>query len=146
MFNGGVEAATTLVGAGLAFILGFTKFNWTVLGEGTLAIISVLDAVVLYLMASTSDIWTAYTGYLVFRSLYQMMITVARCVIRHNAVFLPFSFSFEIASNITQNSYGLVFGFNTFLALCFQTILTSIVADSVGLALPPREQVITFYN
>jgi len=125
LFNGGVEAATTLVGAGLAFVLGFTKFNWSVLGEGTLAIISVLDAVILYLMATTSDIWTAYVGYLVFRSLYQMMITVA---------------SFEIASNITQNSYGLVFGFNTFLALSFQTILTSIVADSVGLALPPRDQ------
>lgn len=95
------------------------------MGEGTLAIISVLDAVVLYMMATTYNIWTAYIGYLVFRSLYQMMITVA---------------SFEIASNITQNSYGLVFGFNTFLALAFQTILTSIVADSVGLALPPRDQ------
>jgi len=125
LFNGGVEATTALVGAGLAFVLGFAKFNWPVLGEGTLAIISVLDAVVLYLMSSTSDIWTAYVGYLVFRSLFQMMITVA---------------SFEIASNITQNSYGLVFGFNTFLALSFQTILTSVVADSVGLALPPREQ------
>jgi len=125
LFNGGIEGATTLVGAGLAFVLGFTKFNWSILGEGTLAIISVLDAVILYLMATTSDIWTAYVGYLVFRSLYQMMITVA---------------SFEIARNITQNSYGLVFGFNTFLALSFQTILTSIVADSVGLALPPRDQ------
>ena len=78
MFNGGVEAATTLVGAGLAFILGFTKFNWSLLGEGTLAIISILDAAVLYLMANTTDIWTAYIMYLVFRSLYQMMITVAR--------------------------------------------------------------------
>merc|ERR1719186_159106 len=125
LFNGGVEAATTLVGAGLAFIFGFTKFNWSLLGEGTLAIISILDAAVLYLMANTADIWTAYIGYLEFRSLYQMMITVA---------------SFEIASNITQNSYGIVFGFNTFLALGLQTILTSIVADSVGLALPPRQQ------
>ena len=35
----------------------------------------------------------------------QMMITVA---------------SFEIASNISQDSYGLVFGINTFLALAFQ--------------------------
>ena len=78
LFNGGVEAATTLVGAGLAFILGFTKFNWSLLGEGTLAIISILDAAVLYLMANTTDIWTAYIMYLVFRSLYQMMITVAR--------------------------------------------------------------------
>ena len=91
-----------------------------------MAVISVLDAVMLYLMAITDDIIVCYMSYIVFRALYQMMITVA---------------SFEIASNINQNSYGLVFGFNTFLALGFQTILTSIVADSVGFALPPRHQV-----
>jgi len=129
LLNGGVEAATTLVGAGLAFILGFTRFNWSVLGEGVLAIVSVLDACILYMMATTSEIWTAYLGYLAFRAAYQMMITVA---------------SFEIASNITQTSYGLVFGINTFLALLFQTILTSVVADSIGLALPPRDQVICY--
>ena len=39
----------------------------------------------------------------------QMMITVA---------------SFEIASNISQDSYGLVFGINTFLALALQVICT----------------------
>ena len=38
------------------------------------------------------------------------------------------------------SSYGLVFGFNTFLALLLQTLLTSVVADSAGLALPPRTQ------
>merc|ERR1719244_1075941 len=76
-------------------------------------------------MATTDNIWYAYIGYTVFRSLYQMLITVA---------------SFEIASNITQDSYGLVFGLNTFLALTFQTVLTTVVADSVGLALPPRDQ------
>ena len=90
-----------------------------------MAIISILDAVMLYLMATTDDIVIGYAGYIVFRALYQMMITVA---------------SFEIASNISQNSYGLVFGFNTFLALGFQTILTTVVADSVGLALPPKQQ------
>ena len=79
----------------------------------------------LYLMATTDTIVMGYAGYIVFRALYQMMITVA---------------SFEIASNISQNSYGLVFGFNTFLALLFQTILTTVVADSVGLALPPKQQ------
>ena len=47
----------------------------------------------LYLMATTDDIVIGYAGYIVFRALYQMMITVA---------------SFEIASNISQNSYGLV--------------------------------------
>jgi len=125
LYNGAVEAVTTLVGAGLALILGFTKFNWSIIGEPSLALISLLDALMLYLMATTDSIIMAYVGYVVFRALYQMMITVA---------------SFEIASNITQNSYGLVFGFNTFLALGFQTILTTIVADSVGFALSPRNQ------
>ena len=111
----------------LAIMLGFIKLNWTLIGELTLAIISLLDALMLFLMASTNSIYVAYVGYVVFRSLYQMLITVA---------------SFEIASNITQSSYGLVFGFNTFLALLFQTILTTVVADSVGLALPPRDQVL----
>ena len=39
---------------------------------------AVLDAVVLYTMAESESIWTAYVGYLIFRALYQMMITVAR--------------------------------------------------------------------
>lgn len=129
LLNGGVEAVTTLTGAVLAFVLGFLHLNWSLLGEGVLSVISLLDAGVLYWMATTDDIWVAYSGYLVFRALYQMMITVA---------------SFEVARNISQNSYGLVFGFNTFLALTFQTILTTVVADSVGLALPPRDQFVVY--
>jgi len=42
---------------------------------------------------------------------------------------------------LKQESYGLVFGINTFLALLFQTILTLIVADQAGLALSPKDQV-----
>jgi len=129
LLNGGVEAATTLTGAILAFVLGFLHFNWSLIGEVTVAVISVLDAVVLYMMSQSDSIWTAYVGYLVFRALYQMMITVA---------------SFEIASHITQESYGLVFGFNTFMALAFQTILTYTVADSRGLALEAREQFVVY--
>ena len=37
-----------------------------------------LDGLVLYLMGEAKGLWTAYIGYLVFRALYQMMITVAR--------------------------------------------------------------------
>ncbi|XP_023340838.1 thiamine transporter 1 [Eurytemora carolleeae] len=129
LYNGAVEAATTLTGAALAFMFGFLHLNWSLIGEITVAIISVLDAVVLYMMAEAGSIWTAYIGYLIFRALYQMMITVA---------------SFEIASHITQESYGLVFGFNTFLALLFQTILTATVADSAGLALDIRTQFVVY--
>ena len=52
--------------------------------------------------------------------------------------------SFEVARHIGDDSYGLVFGFNTFMALFFQSILTFIVADDAGLALPPRTQVKSF--
>ena len=48
--------------------------------------------------------------------------------------------SFEVARLISDDSYGLVFGFNTFVALLFQSILTLVVADDAGLALPPRTQ------
>ena len=32
------------------------------------------------MMAEAEGLWTAYIGYLVFRALYQMMITVARYI------------------------------------------------------------------
>ena len=54
---------------------------------------------------------------------------------------LEITFSYEVASRISPDSYGLVFGVNTFMALFFQTILTLVVADDAGLALPPRTQV-----
>ena len=58
---------------------------------------------------------------------------------------LTFSCSFEVARSIGESSYGLVFGFNTFLALLFQTALTVAVADdAVGLALPPRQQFVVY--
>ena len=52
--------------------------------------------------------------------------------------------SSEVAKELKQESYGLVFGVNTFLALLFQTILTLIVADQAGLALDPKTQVNIF--
>ena len=56
--------------------------DWRTLGELTLALVSLLDAVLLYLMATTATIVMGYTGYLVFRATFQMMITVARSVMR----------------------------------------------------------------
>ena len=124
--------------------------DWCTLGELTLALVSLLDAVLLYLMATTATIVMGYTGYLVFRATFQMMITVARSVIVMMMMMMMMVMmmmvvmsvpSFEIARHISPSSYGLVFGLNTFLALGFQTILTTIVADSAGLALEPRPQV-----
>ena len=114
--------------------------DWSTLGELSLALTSLLDAVLLWLMATTATIVMGYTGYLVFRATFQMMITVARSVMVMMMMMVSVS-SFEIARHISPSSYGLVFGLNTFLALSFQTVLTTIVADSAGLALEPRQQV-----
>lgn len=51
--------------------------------------------------------------------------------------------SSEVAKDLRQESYGLVFGINTFVALFFQTILTLVVSDKAGLALEIQTQVIT---
>ena len=51
-----------------------------------------------------------------------------------------FFFSCEVAKGLKRESYGFIFGFNTFLALLFQSILTLCVTDGVGLALDPQTQ------
>ena len=53
-------------------------------------------------------------------------------------IFFP---STQLALKVEHNSYALIFGFNTFLALVLQTILTLIVADEHVLNLPIRTQV-----
>jgi len=49
-------------------------------------------------------------------------------------------FSAEVAQGISQDSYGLIFGVNTFLALILQTILTLVLSDEQGFAFKERTQ------
>ena len=53
-----------------------------------------------------------------------------------------FFFSYQIALHVAVNGYALVFGWNTFLALCLQSLLTLIVVDKRGLQLDDRPQVV----
>jgi thiamine transporter 2/3 len=56
-------------------------------------------------------------------------------------LFLNFINSAEVAKNIGEDSYGLIFGVNTFIALALQSVLTLVVVSDVGLALKIRTQV-----
>lgn len=49
-------------------------------------------------------------------------------------------FSSEVAQGISDDSYGLIFGLNRFIALVLQSSLTFIVTDEKGLALDERPQ------
>lgn len=55
--------------------------------------------------------------------------------------------SAEVARYLEEDSFGLVFGINTTMALIFQTILTLVVISETGFALSPKGQftVYAFY-
>jgi thiamine transporter 2/3 len=46
-----------------------------------------------------------------------------------------------VAKNIREDSFGLIFGVNTFIAVALQSVLTLIVVSDTGMALEIRLQV-----
>ncbi|KAK5929004.1 hypothetical protein CgunFtcFv8_010275 [Champsocephalus gunnari] len=120
IYNGGVEAVSNLLGAATAYGIGFTEVRWDQWGELALGGFSGLGAAALFLMTFIRNIWVCYAGYIVFKCLYMLLITIAM---------------FQIAADLTMERYALVFGANNFGALALQTIITSVVVDSRGLGL-----------
>ncbi|XP_057665479.1 thiamine transporter 1-like isoform X1 [Diorhabda carinulata] len=126
IYNGAVEAVLTVLGFLGALIAGIIKTNWRMKGELTLTMCSILQAFAIIYSSRTEKVFLSYVCYVIFGGLYHFMITVT-CS--------------EVAKYIEDDSYGLVLGINTFVALIFQTILTAIfVTDGVGFALKPRDQ------
>ncbi|XP_028817107.1 thiamine transporter 2 [Denticeps clupeoides] len=120
LYNGGVEAVSNLFGAATAYGIGFTLVDWHRWGELALGSFSGMGGGALFLMVFTGNIWVCYAGYVVFKCLYMLLITIAM---------------FQIATGLSMERYALIFGANNFGALLLQTILTSVVVDSRGLGL-----------
>ncbi|XP_069492581.1 thiamine transporter 1 [Ambystoma mexicanum] len=120
IYNGSVEAVSTLLGAVAVFAVGYIKITWSTWGELALSLFAFLIAAAVYVMDTVRNIWVCYACYVLFRSLYMLLITVA---------------TFQIAANLSMERYALVFGVNTFIALALQTLITMIVVDSRGLGL-----------
>ncbi|XP_067009605.2 thiamine transporter 1 isoform X2 [Anabrus simplex] len=125
LYYAAVEAAYTLIGAATALACGWLKLDWRILGEAALALCSILQGIALLISSFSSSLILAYCLYIIFGVLYHTMITIANS---------------EVAKYIKEDSYGLIFGVNTFFALVLQTILTTIVVEESGLALNPRTQ------
>ncbi|EDL75523.1 solute carrier family 19, member 3 (predicted) [Rattus norvegicus] len=128
IYNGAVEAIATF-GALASFSVGYIKVDWDLLGELGLAVFSAVVAGSLLLMNYTLSIWVCYTGYVLVKSSYSFLITIA---------------VFQIAVNLSLERYALVFGIDTFIALVIQTIMTMIVADQRGLQLPVTTQFLVY--
>ncbi|XP_038614592.1 thiamine transporter 1 [Tachyglossus aculeatus] len=126
IYNGGVEAVSTLLGAVAVFAVGYIKISWSTWGEMTLSLFSLLIAAAVYIMDTAGNIWVCYASYVIFRIIYMLLITIA---------------TFQIAANLSMERYALVFGVNTFIALALQTVLTLVVVDASGLGLEITTQV-----
>lgn len=129
-YNGAVEATVTLLGAAGAMTAGLMSGvrhkQWHM---WILTICSLLMGAFMIISAITNLVWVAYTMYVLFGVVYFFVITIASAI---------------VAQNLSDDSFGLIFGINTLLALILQTILTLVVVTDTGLGLDPRAQYIVY--
>lgn len=129
LYNAAVEAIYTIIGAVSSLACGWLRFNWKLTGELFLTICSLLQGSALLISALTSSLWVAYPLYIVFGILYHTMMTITNS---------------EVAKHISEDSYGLVFGFNTFFALILQSALTAVVVGNGGFELNAKDQFLVY--
>ncbi|NXJ66866.1 S19A1 protein, partial [Rostratula benghalensis] len=119
VYNGGVDAASTLLGAGASFTAGYVKIRWTLWSELVIGfLVPIAMCVVPLGTCSHPSSWAGTRGSLV-----------------------PPTFpSFQIATSLSKELCALVFGVNTFFATMLKTIITIIVADKrvLGLSVHPQ--------
>ncbi|KFO86159.1 Thiamine transporter 2, partial [Buceros rhinoceros silvestris] len=116
-------------GSATSMAVGYVEVNWDLSGELALGVFSAMDAGSLFLMHFTDSIWVCYAGYLVFKACYMLLITIA---------------TFQVAVTLSMERYALMFGFNNFVALLIQTVLTVVVVDSGGLGLDISTQFLIY--
>ncbi|XP_060842623.1 thiamine transporter 2-like [Rhopalosiphum padi] len=109
LYNGAAESLNTLIGAIAAYSIGKLELNWFKVGDLFLGIGSILAGIVLFGCFYTRTMWFIYAFYIIYGCLYQTMLTVAES---------------EVAKRLSRDSYGLVFGFNSFIALFLHTLMT----------------------
>lgn len=130
IYNGGVEAASTLLSALTSFIAGYVKIRWNIWSELIIGVITALQAGLLLLMGTTKNIWVCYLAYVLFRGFYQFLVPIA---------------TFQIASSLTKELCALVFGINTFLGTILKSIINLIFSDKRGLALDVHSQFLVYF-
>lgn len=153
--NRGVFLQNFIPGAVMALAVGHVSWPWNKWGESLLLVTSLLQGLLLILMSQTGSIVAAYVCYIAFRTLYQVMITVARydrtqyfnwttVNIVNSYVPLFVDCSSEVAQGISDDSHGLIFGLNRFISLVLQSVLTFVLTDENGLSLDLRPQFLVY--
>lgn len=144
MWNGAVESLTTLLSAGVALLsshLHASVINTKIKILAALFVMSLGASAAIFLTANASNRFVSYAGYLAFYAFYIFTITVSRYqILDYKQSYVIISFidisycdlflcSAEIAKELPEDSYGLIFGVNTFFAICLQSVLTILIAS-----------------
>jgi len=106
------------------------KIHWALWAKLVIAGVTAAQAMLVFLMYSTNNIWLCYVAFVLFRGAYQFLVPIA---------------TFQIASSLSKELCALVFGVNTFLATILKTIITLIVSDKRGLGLPVHSQFLVYF-
>ena len=64
-------------GAATSFAAGYVKIRWNVWSELVIAVITAVQAGLLLLMGTTSNIWVCYASYVLFKGFYQFLVPIA---------------------------------------------------------------------
>uniref|UniRef100_H3CKR3 Solute carrier family 19 member 3a n=1 Tax=Tetraodon nigroviridis TaxID=99883 RepID=H3CKR3_TETNG len=120
IYNGGVEAVTSLLSAATVYAIGHKETRLERWEELTLGGFSGLCSVALFVMTFSGNIWVCYASWVIFKCVYMVLMTLAM---------------FHIATGLTMERYALVFGANYFASGVLQAIFVSIVVSNRGLGL-----------
>ncbi|KAH8292161.1 hypothetical protein KR054_006452 [Drosophila jambulina] len=124
-WNGAVDAVLTALAALSALAAGYLHTGRLKPRTSLLIMVflSALEGGCVLICCWTKDIYWSYAGFIIFGGLYGFTITLA---------------SAEVARHLEDDIFGIVFGFNTFVALIFQSLLTMIFVT--GFKLDPVGQ------
>lgn len=116
MWNGAVEAIVTLLSA-VVILFAERIQNWLLSSQKNLLALTILTALegfAIILGTKTNSLLISYIGYTIFCTLYAFTITIC---------------SAGLAKQLEDDSFGLIFGINTFIALVMQSLLTVVVVS-----------------
>lgn len=125
-YNGFAEAGLTLFGALGALLAG--KLNQQFVERAAIWIMvacSLCQGTFSVLAGQTRKVFLSYAMYMMFGAAYYFMVTVCSAI---------------VAKNLVRDSFGLIFGINTWMGLLFTVIFTVFVVSGSVVTLNPREQ------
>lgn len=116
VWNGAVEAGVTLFSA---LVTTFAeKIHAALLSKSsslwTLTILTTFSGFAIVLGTKTTSLYVSYLGYILFCTLFAFTITIS---------------SAEVAKRLAPDTFGLIFGINTLVALVMQSVMTIIVVS-----------------